>query len=281
MEREIYGNYPVKADGNDIGEIEVYKSGLLTVFDAKCRDIGGVLRLSVYGDGEGYLGVMMPDGDTLRLVKKFSRAAMIGFPSTITHAGPSGAATDAAGQLTEPPERAIEAAAVTETADEAIPTAWVSDDDVEQTGDSETVPAALVSDGDAVEEAYDPEAIVAAWASDDDVDQSDDTEAVPVAMVSSDAVEPDSDENERGTSDTIWAPAPNPWSLFSDTAVKMSLRRVRGSLSAVEDGRTLLAIPFASGIDVTSLPAYRADSIRNIEGSNYAVFDAQSILEEG
>ena len=83
--------YPVMAGGTQVGTLSVTRKGLLTVFDATAADNGEVFRVSVYGgDKEGYLGVMYPENGALRLVKRFSRAAMAGFPETIEYAGPSG-----------------------------------------------------------------------------------------------------------------------------------------------------------------------------------------------
>lgn len=91
MEESINGKYPVIIDGMEIGELSVYKSGIMMVFDARCRDVGeGIVRLSAFGDGDpAYLGVMSPDGGMLRIKKTFSRAAMRGFPKKLTHAGRS------------------------------------------------------------------------------------------------------------------------------------------------------------------------------------------------
>ena len=87
----MFGEYPVVANGTEIGTLSVSKDGLMTVFDARCRDPGELLRLSVYGDKEAYLGVMTPDGQgEVRLHKRFSRAALADFPETIRFAAPSG-----------------------------------------------------------------------------------------------------------------------------------------------------------------------------------------------
>ena len=87
----MFGEYPVVANGTEIGTLRVTQDGLMTVFDARCRDPGELLRLSVYGEREAYLGVMAPDGKgEVRLQKRFSRAALADFPETIRFAAPSG-----------------------------------------------------------------------------------------------------------------------------------------------------------------------------------------------
>lgn len=99
----LTGTYPIIIDGNTVGSVNVSQKGLYTVFEASCPDTGELLRLWVFGsDGEAYLGVMMPQGDTLRLVRRFSRAALKGFPKSITHAGPKKQATAASPPPAEP-----------------------------------------------------------------------------------------------------------------------------------------------------------------------------------
>ena len=70
----------------------MYKNGLMTVFEAEAENPGGILRLSVYGEGcEGYLGVMSPGGNgELYLRRSLSRAALKGIPENIEYAGPAG-----------------------------------------------------------------------------------------------------------------------------------------------------------------------------------------------
>jgi len=103
----MFGEYPVVANGAEIGTLHVSKDGLMTVFDARCRDPGELIRLSVYGDKEAYLGVMTPDGKgEVRLYKRFSRAALADFPETIRFAAPPGL------QLTENKEVAKETAEI-------------------------------------------------------------------------------------------------------------------------------------------------------------------------
>jgi hypothetical protein len=82
--------YPIIVDGRATGRLTVTPAGLVTVFEAQCEDTGKVLRLSVYGENEGYLGVMTPREGKLYLKKNLSRASMRGFPKQITHAGPAG-----------------------------------------------------------------------------------------------------------------------------------------------------------------------------------------------
>ena len=88
---EIAGSYPIILDGEAVGEVTVSREGLFWSFEAKCEMREEIVRLSVYGSGkEGYLGIMEPFGDMLRLTKKFSRSALKEFPESISHAGQKG-----------------------------------------------------------------------------------------------------------------------------------------------------------------------------------------------
>ena len=91
MEKELSGNYPIIIDGRETGRISVDREGLFWCFEANSEMCDGIIRLSVYGDGqEGYLGVMEPRGNGLRLRKKLSRAGLTAFPKTISHGGRQG-----------------------------------------------------------------------------------------------------------------------------------------------------------------------------------------------
>jgi len=91
MKIEITGCYPIILDGETVGEITITREGVFWSFDAKCEMRDEIVRLSVYGDGkEGYLGIMEPFGEVLRLTKKFSRNALNEFPTSISHAGEKG-----------------------------------------------------------------------------------------------------------------------------------------------------------------------------------------------
>ena len=84
------GNYPVILDGREQGTIEVRQEGLLTVFRARCADPGTLVRLSLYGEREGYLGVMVPGPEGLELTRRLSRAALADFPRQPRYAAPAG-----------------------------------------------------------------------------------------------------------------------------------------------------------------------------------------------
>lgn len=84
------GKYPIMIDGEQCGSLAVEKEGLMTVFHARCDDPGKMLKLSVYGDREGYLGLMMPRDGALELRKSYTREGMKQFPGEILYAGPAG-----------------------------------------------------------------------------------------------------------------------------------------------------------------------------------------------
>lgn len=98
----MLGEYPVLVDGVETGKLCVSRDGLMTVFDARCKDPGNLLRLSVYGDREAYLGVMAPDGSgEVHLHRRLSRAALASFPEMIRFAAPAGMPIPAAEKNTD------------------------------------------------------------------------------------------------------------------------------------------------------------------------------------
>lgn len=106
MDDILTGVYPIICDNQRTGELTVSREGAFYVFEAAAEMRDGLLRLSVYGsDGEGYLGVMQPEGGALTLKRRLSRAALKSFPSRIAFAAPSGSALPApsdAGECSEP-----------------------------------------------------------------------------------------------------------------------------------------------------------------------------------
>ena len=91
--------YPIMIDEELAGKLTVEKQGGRTVFDAECRMLPGIVRLSVYGGGkEGYLGVLAPEDGKLRLHKALSRGDMRDFPAEIDAAERSGLNRPAAEQ---------------------------------------------------------------------------------------------------------------------------------------------------------------------------------------
>ena len=83
--------YPIMIDGELAGKLRVERQGARTAFDAECRMLPGLVRLSVYGGGqEGYLGVLAPEDGALRLRRVLSRSQMRGFPAEIESAERAG-----------------------------------------------------------------------------------------------------------------------------------------------------------------------------------------------
>lgn len=124
----MLGTYPVMIDGAELGVLNVRQDGIMTVFEAQCADTGALVRLSVYGEKEGYLGVMLPNGNgQLTLHKRMSRAALQDFPATIQFAGLSGIeskltrSVDTAEPLQESPDACAEELPEPEQPEEAAP----------------------------------------------------------------------------------------------------------------------------------------------------------------
>ena len=80
----LEGIYPIIIDGELAGKLTVTVQGARTVFDAVCRPLVGIVRISVYGGGrEGALGVLAPDGEQFSLHKMISRTELKAFPAEI------------------------------------------------------------------------------------------------------------------------------------------------------------------------------------------------------
>lgn len=101
------GTYPIIINGENVGEIDISQNGVLTTFEALCEDSGDIVRLALYGESEGYLGVMLPRDGKLCLKKSLTKLALEGFPQKPTHAGNSGGATTEYIAQQEPEPEAI------------------------------------------------------------------------------------------------------------------------------------------------------------------------------
>ena len=77
---------PIYIDGSREGTLTIQRQGPVTVMEADMRDVGRVVRLSVYGEKCGYLGVPEPEGGRLRLVRRFSPLDMTRFPQSPRYA---------------------------------------------------------------------------------------------------------------------------------------------------------------------------------------------------
>ena len=71
---------PIYIDGKKEGELTVEHRGAATVMQARLRDVGRVVRLTVYGEKAGYLGVPEPSEGQLVLTRRFSPLEMNRFP---------------------------------------------------------------------------------------------------------------------------------------------------------------------------------------------------------
>ena len=85
---------PIYIDGQQEGTLTWEQQGAATVMRADMRDVGRLVRLTVYGEKEGYLGVPEPQNGRLRLTRRFSPMDMRRFPQRPEYAGerPRGAA---------------------------------------------------------------------------------------------------------------------------------------------------------------------------------------------
>ena len=71
---------PIYIDGKETGSLAIGQEGPLTVMEADLEDVGRVVRLTVFGEREGYLGVPEPVAGRLKLTRRLSPAQMRAFP---------------------------------------------------------------------------------------------------------------------------------------------------------------------------------------------------------
>ncbi len=62
---------PIYIDSERTGSVSITKDGTDTLVRARLRDPGRVVRLTLYGEGEAYLGVPVPSDGGLALSKRF------------------------------------------------------------------------------------------------------------------------------------------------------------------------------------------------------------------
>ena len=78
---------PVYIDGKREGSLTVERQGTMTAMAVTVRDVGRVVRLSVYGEKAGYLGIPEPaGGGMLRLEKRLTPMQMLQFPQRMEYA---------------------------------------------------------------------------------------------------------------------------------------------------------------------------------------------------
>ncbi len=71
---------PIYIDGRETGALDIQREGPVTVMRADLEDVGRVVRLTVFGEREGYLGVPEPVDGRLKLTRRLSPAQMRTFP---------------------------------------------------------------------------------------------------------------------------------------------------------------------------------------------------------
>ncbi len=97
---------PIIHGGKRIGVLETRREGAYTRFEARCAFLPGVRRLFLYGGGgSAPLGVLQPEGGSLVLRRRLSRAATAQFPPAIEYAGFEEARSAAETETPKPRER--------------------------------------------------------------------------------------------------------------------------------------------------------------------------------
>ena len=96
---------PVYIDGKREGTLTMERQGAATVIRADIRDVGRVVRLRLYGDGEGYLGIPVPENGRQVLTKRLTALEMRRLPSSPTYAAESPMRGEARRAAPEPSRR--------------------------------------------------------------------------------------------------------------------------------------------------------------------------------
>ena len=71
---------PIWIEGKREGTLAIEREGSVTLLTARLRDVGRVVRLSVFGEKEFYLGVPEPQRGELLLKKRLTGNAASSFP---------------------------------------------------------------------------------------------------------------------------------------------------------------------------------------------------------
>ena len=96
---------PIYIDGKEEGALTVERQGTATVIQADMRDVGRLVRLTVYGERAWYLGVPAPENGRLHLTKRFSPMEMGRFPQRPEYAAEKPMRASPEGPETPPPDR--------------------------------------------------------------------------------------------------------------------------------------------------------------------------------
>ena len=77
---------PVYIDGKNTGTVTITERNGEVIASASLDDPGRIVRLTLYGEGEAYLGIPEPKHGRLFLEKRFSGAALRVFPQKPAYA---------------------------------------------------------------------------------------------------------------------------------------------------------------------------------------------------
>lgn len=81
---------PIYLGGEPCGRLTLEKQGSMTLLRGEMEDPGRLVRLYVYGEGEGYLGVPQPEGGKLVLCRRLTPREMARLPENPKYAGEKG-----------------------------------------------------------------------------------------------------------------------------------------------------------------------------------------------
>lgn len=258
MDIELTGTYPIIIDGRETGEVSVTREGLFWCFNAKSEMFQDIVRLSVFGeDGEGYLGVMSPENDTLTLHKKLSRTTLASFPKSIDHCGKKGepqypstppkvsvSDSDVSISESDTAEAELESTSLPEESEASSPPSEKDEEVLEDSTPQESeIPPPIESFSP-------PDSIV-----------------LPVKFTPPANMAPPADMAPP----SIWRPCILPCSLFSDVEAKSAIGEIKGALVSNEGEYTRLAVPLSAVEGIGRKSIFCFDHSEEIDGGRYVI----------
>lgn len=286
---QITGSFPVMADGNNIGTVNIELNGLMTVFDCVCHfKSHDVLRLAAVCDGRYVpLGVMVPEKTSLRLKKSFSKNALnaAGYTEPVAfhlikqgdvYSG-SQEILPMSSQFEQTDEMPLEPVsqdtqpeytpAIKESSPGEIETAHVYTS--EPGADAHPASAVFEKEPEAIPIEEEPEMALQAAETEPIVynDFPEPTEYINDFEPEIKTYPADPEQTPSG-----WTYIPDPRILFNDDSVKEACHGVSGAYITEQDDCILLAVPVLPNEPFPMMPVFCFGYSGEIGGQEYIVF---------
>lgn len=278
----ITGDFPVSADGRNVGSVHIAQNGSLLVFDCACTyHSQDIVRLAAVCKGTYVpLGVMAPEAGLLRLKKGYTKNALasIGYDDSrypeavsfyLIRSGDIFSATELM---------------------ESAPVPQIEDD-----SETPAEPTAPDNASEAILSAYAPEPIVYNdfpeptdyYFEPEAEDNTDDTEPattaqepVPEPVLQQADIQPTHTQAEQraaysdGTPAALngWLPTPNPGSLFDDAGVQEACTDIQNALIKEQEDCVLLAVPVSQTEPFPMMPVFCFGSSERIGEQDCIIF---------